>query len=157
MQCPCGSNKDFTSCCQVFISGQQLPSSPEELMRSRYTAYTQHNTDYISNTMKSPAADHFDAAGAREWSQRVEWLKLEIIESSVKDDKGFVEFIAHMSMDKKRQVLHELSEFHLINGQWFYVDGKDPRAKAPVSVARVGRNDPCLCGSGNKYKKCCGK
>jgi uncharacterized protein YchJ len=22
---------------------------------------------------------------------------------------------------------------------------------------KVGRNDPCLCGSGKKYKKCCGK
>ncbi|NJD90601.1 MAG: hypothetical protein FIA91_03655 [Geobacter sp.] len=21
----------------------------------------------------------------------------------------------------------------------------------------MGRNDPCSCGSGNKYKKCCGK
>jgi preprotein translocase subunit SecA len=24
-------------------------------------------------------------------------------------------------------------------------------------VPRVGRNDPCPCGSGKKYKKCCGK
>jgi len=23
--------------------------------------------------------------------------------------------------------------------------------------AKIGRNDPCLCGSGKKYKKCCGK
>jgi len=25
------------------------------------------------------------------------------------------------------------------------------------SEAEVGRNDPCPCGSGKKYKKCCGK
>lgn len=26
----------------------------------------------------------------------------------------------------------------------------------PVSVVKIGRNDPCPCGSGKKYKKCCG-
>jgi tetratricopeptide (TPR) repeat protein len=26
---------------------------------------------------------------------------------------------------------------------------------APTSMAKPGRNDPCHCGSGNKYKKCC--
>ena len=25
-----------------------------------------------------------------------------------------------------------------------------------MKVAKPGRNDPCLCGSGKKYKKCCG-
>jgi len=30
------------------------------------------------------------------------------------------------------------------------------REKAPVA-ARTGRNDPCPCGSGKKYKKCCGR
>jgi len=27
--------------------------------------------------------------------------------------------------------------------------------RTPVRVAKIGRNDPCLCGSGKKYKKCC--
>lgn len=27
----------------------------------------------------------------------------------------------------------------------------------PVQVEKIGRNDPCTCGSGKKYKKCCGK
>ncbi|MEG2054344.1 MAG: SEC-C metal-binding domain-containing protein, partial [Oscillospiraceae bacterium] len=34
-------------------------------------------------------------------------------------------------------------------------DGTMP-AKKPVKVTKVGRNDPCPCGSGKKYKKCCG-
>jgi len=25
-----------------------------------------------------------------------------------------------------------------------------------VQFKKIGRNDPCSCGSGNKYKKCCG-
>jgi preprotein translocase subunit SecA len=29
-------------------------------------------------------------------------------------------------------------------------------AMAPAMKAKVGRNDPCPCGSGKKYKKCCG-
>jgi len=28
---------------------------------------------------------------------------------------------------------------------------------APAKKVKVGRNDPCPCGSGKKYKKCCGK
>lgn len=28
--------------------------------------------------------------------------------------------------------------------------------RQPVSVRKVGRNDRCYCGSGNKFKKCCG-
>ncbi|MCJ7727394.1 MAG: preprotein translocase subunit SecA [Actinobacteria bacterium] len=27
----------------------------------------------------------------------------------------------------------------------------------PVTAKKIGRNDPCLCGSGKKYKKCCGR
>ena len=29
--------------------------------------------------------------------------------------------------------------------------------RKPVTVKKVGRNDPCPCGSGKKYKKCCGQ
>lgn len=30
------------------------------------------------------------------------------------------------------------------------------RAKhEPVTVVKIGRNEPCPCGSGKKYKKCC--
>ena len=35
--------------------------------------------------------------------------------------------------------------------------GSDEAPKGPVRAEpRVGRNDPCPCGSGRKYKKCCG-
>ena len=43
------------------------------------------------------------------------------------------------------------------DGRWVYTgqvneSGKTVRREAP----KVGRNDPCPCGSGKKYKKCCG-
>ena len=37
-------------------------------------------------------------------------------------------------------------------------DASDPEAVSPVRRdVRVGRNEPCPCGSGSKYKRCCGK
>ncbi len=34
---------------------------------------------------------------------------------------------------------------------------KVANTKTVYNVNTIGRNDPCLCGSGQKYKKCCGK
>ena len=39
-------------------------------------------------------------------------------------------------------------------------NGGQPLSPMPISIVngnKIGRNDPCLCGSGKKYKKCCGK
>ena len=36
--------------------------------------------------------------------------------------------------------------------------GGPPQLRQPIKTEKkVGRNDPCSCGSGNKYKKCCGQ
>ena len=31
--------------------------------------------------------------------------------------------------------------------------------KTPITreIPKIGRNDPCICGNGRKFKKCCGK
>ena len=36
-------------------------------------------------------------------------------------------------------------------------DGKEKIKSTPKKVTKIGRNDPCPCGSGRKYKMCCGK
>ena len=36
-------------------------------------------------------------------------------------------------------------------------DGKDKVKNGPKKVTKIGRNEPCPCGSGKKYKQCCGK
>ncbi len=36
-------------------------------------------------------------------------------------------------------------------------DGKKTAPRKPATSTKVGRNDPCPCGSGKKYKKCCGQ
>ena len=106
--------------------------------------------------MKGPAAEKFDITVAREWTNKVEWIRLEVIASSMEKDKGFVEFLAYFYENKKRHAMHELSEFHFENGAWYYVDGRPPKDRPPVKEALRKRNDPCLCGSGKTYKKCCG-
>lgn len=156
--CPCGSGNHYLSCCGVYIEQQQLPKTPEQLMRSRYSAYTLANIDYIIKTMQAPAANNFDPVSAKKWAEQVEWLKLEVVSSyfdSHNPTVGFVEFKAYYRLNQQPQCLHELSEFHLQNGQWYYFDGQTPANKA--QQAKMSRNDPCVCGSGKKYKKCCGQ
>lgn len=153
--CPCGSNASYELCCEAFISSQKTPTTPLALMRSRYTAYTQANMEYIARTMKAPANKGFDPETGRIWAQEVQWQKLEVISTSLEDTKGFVEFMVFYTHHHKHHVMHEISEFHLINNQWFYVDGNPPEKK-PQAAIKVGRNDPCSCGSNKKYKKCCG-
>jgi len=45
-----------------------------------------------------------------------------------------------------------------ITGEGVGGDGSDKRSRTvrKTSAQKVGRNDPCPCGSGKKYKKCCG-
>ncbi len=38
---------------------------------------------------------------------------------------------------------------------WQDVDSGQQKTRAPLRYTKVGRNDPCPCGSGKKYKKCC--
>ena len=127
--CPCGTGNAYFDCCGAFISNQKIPSNPEALMRSRYTAYTQVNLDYIAQTMKSPAADNFNAQNAREWAKRAKWVKLEVVKASQEFNKGIVEFRAHYHMDGQEHVLQEISEFNFENGRWYYVDGRLPNKK----------------------------
>lgn len=157
-QCPCGSKKDFDACCGIFIGGEQKPASPEQLMRSRYTAYVQGNIQYIMATMQGPAMQGFDPKSALEWAQSVKWKKLEILKSGMDKNRGQVEFIAtYEDSHGKEKKMHEKSQFFLDeeNQQWYYVDGENISHTPYVAETRPGRNDPCSCGSGKKYKKCC--
>jgi SEC-C motif-containing protein len=128
--CPCGSKQTAALCCSLFISGQQMPATPVELMRSRYTAYTQANIEYIERTMKAPANKDFDPESARAWAQAVQWQKLEVLSTHTKNHKGFVEFMVFYLHNNKHFIMHELSEFQFVDKQWYYVDGKAPEKKS---------------------------
>ncbi len=56
-----------------------------------------------------------------------------------------------MKMQIKQQITPKQSPKGITN------DGKESLKATPKKITKVGRNDPCPCGSGKKYKQCCGK
>ncbi len=156
--CPCGSGADFGECCGPLLDGAPA-STAEALMRCRFTAYAIGDLDYIENTHAKEVRDGFNRSVAESTAASMEWVSLEIRETSgglEDDDTGMVEFAARFKQDGTLQVHHEQSSFRREEGRWMYVDGKmNPKGK-PRRVEKVGRNEPCPCGSGKKYKKCCG-
>lgn len=153
--CSCGSGKYFHVCCGPYLNEQQLPSTPEQLMRSRYTAYTQAHIEYINKTMKGQALTHFNAEEASQWAKSVSWLGLKVIESHLERcDLGFVEFIATFIARNQLKTIHERSEFHHYHGQWFYVNGINLNSTKRTSHASIARNTMCPCDSGKKFKNC---
>lgn len=163
--CPCGSSREFEACCSPYLQGATHPATAEALMRSRYTAYVNGNIDYIMSTTLPASRADSDIEAMRAWATNAEWSGLEIVstEAGLADDKqGKVEFIAHYIMGGIAQRHHEHSLFVKEDGQWFFKDGEviysgpAEKPKPVVNANRIGRNDPCTCGSGKKYKKCCG-
>ena len=160
-KCPCGSGKTYAACCKKIISGEKKAETPEELMRSRYSAYAKAEIDHILNSTHPEQRESNDREEIRKWSEKSEWLGLEIIrcERGGKEDQdGTVEFIARYADHGVNLEHHEIAEFRRDNGEWFFYDGKMVPQKPFVRTEpKIGRNDPCPCGSGKKYKKCCGK
>jgi len=156
--CPCDSHLEYKTCCQPYLSGKAAPDTAEALMRSRYTAYVKQDIDYLSKTHHPQTRHEFDPEAAKEWSEKSSWKGLEIKsvqQGASKDDEGFVEFIAHYEMDDQPTDHYEIGQFKKLDGQWYFFDGKTPRDPYIRSAPKVGRNDPCPCGSGKKSKKCC--
>ena len=127
-------------------------------MRSRYSAYVVGDVDYLQKTSAGEALMRFDRADLKRSIQATEWLGLEILETMdgrEGDDSGTVTFKAHFRENGKAGTLSERSEFRRIGCAWHYFRGDvDISAGRPVTSA--GRNDPCPCGSGKKFKKCHG-
>jgi SEC-C motif-containing protein len=130
-------------------------------MRSRYTAYVLGEIDYILGSLHPDHREDVDRKATEAWSKSAEWKGLEVVSTEgggEADDKGQVEFIARFVLKGTEQVHHERAEFERYAGKWYFVDGETVAQKPVVREGpRVGRNDPCPCGSGKKYKKCCGK
>ena len=143
-----------------FIAGELVPTTAAELMASRYIAYTTGEIDYLLDTNAPETRHTIDRKATEEWARASEWLGLEIVKTEAggpDDQTGKVEFIARYKLDGAEQAHHELSDLKKIQGRWYFIDGKLVK-EPPVrrTTPKVGRNDPCPCGSGKKYKKCCG-
>jgi SEC-C motif domain protein len=157
--CPCGSGEIYAECCEPVITGACLAGTAEQLMRARYSAYVGVNIDFLHDSTHPGHRKGYDHEGTRTWAENADWQGLEIVGShlgGVDDSSGEVEFIARYREKGAAREHHETARFRKEKGAWFFTDGTMVKPK-PVVSAKIGRNDPCPCGSGAKYKKCCGK
>lgn len=156
--CPCGSDNTFANCCSPVLSGTPA-TTPEALMRSRYAAFVIGDITHVERTLAPEALAEFNRSAIEAMAGSVEWKGLEILrtEAGGPDDQiGDVEFVARFKEGQQDKTHHELAHFRRGREHWLYADGTmNPKGK-PVQVVKIGRNDPCSCGSGKKYKKCCG-
>lgn len=180
MDCPCGSGENFSKCCESYLKANKnsdnksLPETAEKLMRSRYTAFTKVDVDYLKKTLAPESRGDFDSAATKKWAENAKWKGLKILSvqgGGSEDKKGTVEFIATYETQGEILEHHEVAHFRKADsGSWLFVEGDSHthkegeghqhQHKRPQTMIRespkTGRNDPCICGSGKKYKKCCG-
>ncbi|MBS6829370.1 MAG: SEC-C domain-containing protein [Desulfovibrio sp.] len=162
--CPCGSGLPFAECCGPCLDGAVWPSGAEALMRSRYSAYALGRYDWLVESTHPDFREGLSAEKLAEQGTDVHWLRLEMgqcLNDAPVGENGelydIVEFRAFYELDGIPRQLGEKSFFRRKDDKIYYVDGV---ALRPTAYRRpdpkVGRNDPCPCGSGKKYKKCCG-
>jgi len=152
-RCPCGSQHNLANCCGLYLEGKQIAETPEVLMRSRYTAYSLANIEYIMKTMRGKPLVNFNEENAKRWAMKAIWVGLHVLNASeMHENKGFVEFIAQFIEGSQLKSIHETSEFHCDKGVWFYVDG----VQQPIRNVAISRNVACPCGSQRKFKNCHG-
>ena len=157
--CPCGSGLEYAACCEPLIVGDKSAQTPEALLRSRYSAYAKKIVDYIVDTTHPDQQEPDNRKTVEKWARNTEWHKLEIVNCEAGgdgDEEGEVEFKAEYTEKGKRRKHHELAKFKKKDGRWYFFDAGTPQIKQFVRTSpKVGRNEPCPCGSGKKYKKCC--
>jgi len=159
--CPCKSGKTYGECCGPIIAGTAKAETAEALMRARYSSYVTGDIMFLKNSSTQAVQDEFDEAASSAWSKAAQWHGLEILrcEKGQKGDtRGEVEFRALYTANGEFCNHHEISTFVKEADGWKFEDG-ELIGETPIvrEEPKVGRNDPCPCGSGKKYKKCCGK
>ena len=131
----------------------------EALMRARYTAFARHDIDYLEETLTPGTRDDFDRKAIAHWSKSSQWLGLEILsteQGQPGDETGYVEFVAHFVNEGEQRAHRERSLFKFVDGRWYFFEEANRKNEPIVKGKQPGRNDPCPCGSGKKFKKCCG-
>lgn len=149
--CPCKSSKPFNACCGPFLCGKAAAGTPEQLMRSRYSAFCLKKADYLIQTRHPSKRTPQDREQLVRMFRSTRWEGLKVLNTQAGEclqDQGLVEFAAFFQTDAGAGQLHECSRFVRENNAWFYVDGD---ILPPLTFKR---NEPCWCGSGKKYKRC---
>ena len=160
MLCPCGSERAYSLCCQAIILAKKSASSPEQLMRSRYSAYATEQFEYIFLTYASASQVEQSIEDSAQWSKQTHWLKLIIHQVSdyqkdlASHNSAQVEFSAFYRHQGQIWQMREKSHFIIEQGLWRYLDGAVSDNQV---VQKPKRNDHCFCGSEKKFKHCCAK
>jgi SEC-C motif-containing protein len=157
--CPCGSGLALDACCGPIIAGSPATTA-EALMRSRYSAYVTRAYAHLGSSLSAEQRKDFSADDAKRWAESSEWLGLTIHgteKGGLADTTGLVDFTARFKSEGKEHDHREVAVFNREDGRWVYSGqangpGKTVRHEKP----KPGRNAPCPCGSGKKFKKCCG-
>ena len=151
MICPCQKQqenaKDYSDCCEPLHLGKSTAQTCEQLMRSRFSGFGLGLTDYINQSWH-PSTRPQDLS----LEPDSQWLKLDIVRSTETQVHFKAYFLDSESSPSGFSVLEEVSDFVFENDRRFYVSGD-----TQIVPVKLERNDVCLCGSGKKFKKCCGK
>lgn len=167
--CFCGSNYDFSSCCQPYINKEVQVQTAEQLMRSRFSAYAIGNAQYIYDTYAESSQAAQSVKDIDDWSNSCVWIALKIhpiTDSLNKASEQFVEFSAFYITDNTLCELREKSRFILEESmsptitenaevkdefplnitlkQWRYIDGD---IITHSELATIKRNELCPCNN----------
>lgn len=115
--CPCCSTQIYADCCGRFLQLGAYPQTAEQVMRSRYTAYTQRNIAHLRKTWHPDTCPELNETQA----DTTQWLSLEVVKVKPGLKKSIVEFKAYYQEEDKEVCLHEVSIFKKIKNRWVYV------------------------------------
>ncbi|RZO19808.1 MAG: zinc chelation protein SecC [SAR92 clade bacterium] len=100
-----------------------MANTPEQLMRSRYSAYALGGFgEYLLKTWFPPMAKNLRVSELSEKTQQ--WIKLDVLGSGHTGTEGWVEFKAIYQTNSGKSIMHEKSVFTRIEHQWFYIGGE---------------------------------
>ena len=171
--CPCqinpvsdaiGAPLLYQDCCQPYHDGLLnkeadgiKAETAKRLMRTRYSAFVLVKPNYIVKTTIPAQQNLLDIKAIENWAKETDWAGLEIVTHTPKLGKRHaqVEFKAYFKTNENLQAHHELSAFVKVtdknsnNARWYFLD--------PTVSMSISQKQPCICGSGEKFKRCCGR
>lgn len=122
--CPCGNLEPYKNCCQIYHKDILKVETAEQLMRSRYTAFTKAMGNYLMNSHHSTTRPYSEKKSIVSWAKSVSWDRLEVLNITKgcrPDQMGTVEFKAHFIENNESHFIHENSQFVKENGVWMYL------------------------------------
>lgn len=131
------------------------PKSAKALLEARYQAFLNGDVDFIVESHHPENRKNLERDALEAWSRESRWEGLSIEEVEEGKETTFITFTVRYGRGAETINHRERAEFRLVEGKWFYFDSEFPKPKTiKRDTDQVGRNEPCPCGSGKKFKKC---